>query len=159
MAKPNGGHYLFVYGTLKRGYGNNARCLEDAEFIGEAVTVDDGYVMQTGSFPILFEIGEGHGAKARGEIFIVSNKTRARCDSLEGHPNMYRREQRKFVVSLVDGTQETIEAWVYLWRGKRNWEEMTPNASGEYVWESERKLLPRLGDSIRGNRLLGGGKK
>jgi gamma-glutamylaminecyclotransferase len=137
------GHYLFVYGTLKRGYGNNARCLSDAEFIGEAVTADDGYVMQTGGFPILFEVGDGHGAKARGEMFLVSDKTRTRCDALEGHPQMYRREQRKFLVSLVDGSQELIKAWVYLWQGERDWDSMTPNNAGEFVWKSESERVRR----------------
>jgi gamma-glutamylaminecyclotransferase len=133
------GHYLFVYGTLKRGYGNNARCLEDAEFIGKAVTATASYVMQSGGFPILWDLGPSRkGAFATGEIFIVSNKTRARCDSLEGHPNMYRREKRNFVVTLVDGTQELIEAWVYLWQRERNWgDPVKPDANNKLTWDRE----------------------
>jgi gamma-glutamylaminecyclotransferase len=100
---------VFVYGTLKRRYGNCRRCLSESEFIGEAVSFDARYKMVGGDgVPRLLE---GGNDKVKGELFEVVPSDFLRCDSLEGHPHGYRREKRLFV--LNDG--RTRLAWVYLW--------------------------------------------
>jgi gamma-glutamylaminecyclotransferase len=120
--------FVFVYGTLKRGYGNNERCLAESKFIGEAVSVGANFEMQRTGFPIIWEVPEG-GAKVAGEIFQVTPADVARCDRLEGHPHMYKRERREFVTS--DGKRDT--AWVYLWQGEHYGEPVAPN-DGVLTW-------------------------
>lgn len=116
-------HRIFVYGTLKQGYGNYSRLLRDhAKFIGPAQSVQRVYQMHTGGFPAVWEIGEG-GAFLKGEVFEVDDRVLARCDSLEGHPRMYKRVQRTFnllpsSVPSYPGPNKPIPltAWVYLWQ-------------------------------------------
>lgn len=111
--------YVFVYGTLKRGYGNNQRCLAESEFVGTAFSVDATFTMHHIGFPIIWEILEnGNGGnKVTGEIFCVSPQDMIRCDRLEGHPRMYKREVRPFVVTDKNGATYLVMAWVYLWQG------------------------------------------
>jgi gamma-glutamylaminecyclotransferase len=99
----------FVYGTLKRGYGNNARCLANSKFLGEAISFDANYYMQGGiGVPYL---SEGGSAKVKGELFEVSPSDFKACDRLEGHPTGYCRKERLFVI----GAGQIVRAWVYLW--------------------------------------------
>lgn len=83
--------YYFVYGTLKRGYGNN-RILQQsstAEFIEEAVTEPKFNLYHLGGFPGVTENGE---TAVHGEIWAVSDQeTKRRLDMLEG----YRKDAPK----------------------------------------------------------------
>lgn len=89
--------YVFVYGTLKRGRGNNA-LLSDSEFIGEAYS---GKLGALGGHTVPFfypeEILEHLGqqdsiARIKGEVWKTdSSRTLRRLDTLEGHPNFYYR--------------------------------------------------------------------
>src|SRR6516225_1668615 len=103
---------LFVYGTLKRGYGNNC-LLDGSEFVGEAVTVEDCVMLNRG-FPVMM-LREFHAAKhlwrpARGELFRVTDaKTWETLDALEGVPLLYCREN--IMVKKDDG--ETLCAITY----------------------------------------------
>lgn len=135
---------LFVYGTLKRGYANNERCLSRATFACEAVTSTADYRMNDVGFPILSEVAEG-GAKASGEIYFISRGTLNRCDQLEGHPYMYRREKREF--KCEDGAE--LEAWVYLWqRCPDDGEPIEPDASGVLTWTGERRFQAQMKKGI-----------
>ena len=98
---------LFVYGTLKRGFGNN-RCLKSARFIGAAISTAACYRMHDAGFPIL--VDDPLGARVRGELYEVDRATLTACDHLEQHPYWYRRRKRRFVAD--DGT--TYKAWVYI---------------------------------------------
>ena len=76
---------IFVYGTLKRGYGNN-RLLSGCEFLGEAVTAPK-YDLKARGIPFLV-----HGNYAvHGEVYEADEETVYRMDLLEGHPNFYHR--------------------------------------------------------------------
>ena len=96
---------IFAYGTLKRGHGNH-RELEDATFLGEAVTVDrfalhvDGLPMVDRSNPV---------SPIHGELYLVDEATFADLDRLEGHPRYYQRRLTR--VKLADQTVRS--AWVY----------------------------------------------
>lgn len=104
------GERVFVYGTLKRGYGNGLRCLANSKFLGEAVSFDANYQMHGGvGVPYL---SEGGNAKVKGEVFETSPSDFVACDRLEGHPTAYCREERLFVV----GAGQIVKAWVYLWK-------------------------------------------
>lgn len=77
--------YYFVYGTLKRGYGNN-RILQQsstAQFIEEGVTAPEFNLYHLGGFPGVTENGE---TAIHGEIWSVQDsETKRRLDMLEGY--------------------------------------------------------------------------
>jgi gamma-glutamylcyclotransferase (GGCT)/AIG2-like uncharacterized protein YtfP len=93
---------VFVYGTLKSGYGNNEFHLGTSEFVGEAV-VADATLMAVSSFPGAIE---AHGEHVKGEVWRVDEQTLARLDRLEGCPHMYERR----LVPTKYG-----DAWMYFW--------------------------------------------
>ncbi len=92
--------YVFTYGTLKRGYGNNRFLGKDARFIGEAVTTAQ-YPMLDGGFPYLLDMPKkGHCVK--GEVWDISVKQLlTSVDGLEGYPNHYVRR----VIEVVTTTK------------------------------------------------------
>ena len=80
---------LFVYGTLKRDYGNN-RMIATGTFLGEAVL--HGYAMlHKGSFPAICK-EQYQARKVYGEVWEINSDQLAACDRLEGIPNHYQRE-------------------------------------------------------------------
>ncbi len=93
---------VFVYGTLKRGFGNH-HWLAGAPFLGEA-ELHDVVLHDLGPFPMAVP-GEG---TVRGELYAVDADGLARLDRLEGYPRLYDRRP----LPLVDGRC----AWVYLGR-------------------------------------------
>lgn len=98
---------IFVYGTLKRGFGNN-RIIADQKYIGHGITQIANWQMYSlGGFP-----GVTRGSKAiTGELWEVDEASFARCDTLEGHPYFYRREQ----VNVLVGDEEHV-AWMYIYQ-------------------------------------------
>jgi len=89
---------IFVYGTLKRNFGNNV-LLQRGQFVD--MDVIDGYKLiyaggYEGSFPFAIQ-NEGTGI--RGEVFDISgdylDATLNRLDQLEGHPDWYIRTEAK----------------------------------------------------------------
>ena len=130
---------LFVYGTLKSGYGNNY-LLRDSTKIGDGIT-KKGYVLFQCGFPkavpfhqvppeivLDFDI-----LPVMGEVWEVSEKDLHSIDRLEGHPNWY---ERKIVTILVNN--EETEAWIY---EMPEWQTHTPVCSIQvvggrpgYVW-------------------------
>lgn len=82
---------IFVYGTLKRWYHNNA-ILHDSEFIGEDCLKCFGLTGNGFPFAHLTDLNEG--AWLHWEVFkVTSPEVLARLDSLEGHPNWYCRKE------------------------------------------------------------------
>lgn len=101
-------HIVFVYGTLKRGYGNN-RLLIGSNFVTEATTKEK-YPLVVHGIPFLNDVpGKGH--RVSGEIWEVNDLTLFKLDQLEGHGRGFY-ERRKITV-VRDDTQEEINAWVY----------------------------------------------
>lgn len=102
---------VFVYGTLRRNEGND-HYLRASEFIGEATSIDNGFVLRgRGPVPYLSRPGETpRSGKVKGEIFVVSDEHLPAIDRLEGHPQWYRREEHDF--TLENGN--VVTAWVYL---------------------------------------------
>lgn len=99
---------LFVYGTLKRGYGNN-RLLTNSEFVGEAVTTEKHALYRNG---IPYLKTQERVSKVYGEVYRVKEGPELnRIDSLEGHPNWYRRTPIE--VEVNDQTLQ-VETYAYL---------------------------------------------
>lgn len=128
--------YAFVYGTLKRGFGNGERCLANSKFIGEAMSVAPDFKLYASGIPFLVYAPNGPGAKVKGELFEVSPSDFRRCDNLEGHPRMYKREQHEFTVI---GESESIMAWVYLWPAERTGRDRAIKpVNGVIEWQPQR---------------------
>jgi gamma-glutamylaminecyclotransferase len=128
---------VFVYGTLKRGYGNN-RLLANAEFVGEATTVGRYKMLHAGSFPVAMRSTEGKQRRPIvGEVFRIKeydDVTLQLLDRLESNGRMYNR--RVVDVRLADGKR--TRAWIYLgdhkfWRYRRE-EFGVVDKDGRWIW-------------------------
>jgi gamma-glutamylcyclotransferase (GGCT)/AIG2-like uncharacterized protein YtfP len=100
---------VFVYGTLKRGYGNNR--LIDGPFVGYAHTNPEFELLHLGGFPGMVEGSSVIG----GEVYNVKNI--APLDRLEGHPHFY--ERRQIQVFVWDDKQSLFApktAWAYIFQ-------------------------------------------
>jgi len=105
---------VFVYGTLKKGYGNY-RIMKEAggKFIGNAVTLDNFYIMGGAGIPYVIESDDKEFSSAIcGELYKV--KDFKPLDILEGHPSLYKRE----LIEVVKENGEIVEAWMYIYTGK-----------------------------------------
>lgn len=103
-------HKLFVYGSLKQGFGNHD-LLENSKFLGAYDTSSANYRMVSfGAFPGVIELdGQDEHCYILGELYEVDDDTLALVDRLEGNGHFYTRK----VVELSE-TDDTIEAWMYL---------------------------------------------
>jgi gamma-glutamylcyclotransferase (GGCT)/AIG2-like uncharacterized protein YtfP len=96
---------VFVYGTLKNGYGNH-RILQqgEADFIGEdtvyGITL---YMPAAGSYPTAVR---SKGRHVHGEVYEVDARTFRHLDGLEGYPYMYDRTEVQ--------TKGGHTVWVYV---------------------------------------------
>jgi gamma-glutamylaminecyclotransferase len=111
-------HFLFVYGTMKRGLRNHKR-LEKAKFVGEGVSVGNAYLMWTKRLPgvpgkrLLAPVLTLDGVfRIRGEVYEVDGPTLAHIDLCEGHPVIY--ERMKCDYDLFEANK-TLTAWTYMW--------------------------------------------
>lgn len=103
-------HTVFVYGTLKKGFGNH-RLLEDAEYVGDAETTSDTYTMYNlGSFP---GVKEGGSTRVTGEVYKVNDEELASLHRLEGHPTFYKAVNKQ--VRLTNRISNNyLEAYMYI---------------------------------------------
>jgi gamma-glutamylaminecyclotransferase len=126
---------VFVYGTLKRGYGNN-RLLTDSKFVGEGQTVARCRLFDSG-FPVLrprLKKRDGAwNAPVRGEVYEVSSaEVMQRLDQLEGEGFMYHRRKKK--IKMDSG--ETIIAHAYVGDAKHfRHSRIYPAPDGAYDWQ------------------------
>ncbi|KAG6490066.1 putative gamma-glutamylcyclotransferase At3g02910 [Zingiber officinale] len=83
------GHFVFTYGTLKRGFSNHSLiqelvCAGDASFVGEARTTCR-LPLVCGPYRVPFLLNfPGAGEHVAGELYAVSPRGIARMDELEG---------------------------------------------------------------------------
>ena len=104
--------YVFVYGTLKRGYGNN-RLLRDAKFIDSGVTLMPYDLRDLGAYPVVVDRKR---ARVAGEVYEVTKEELKRLDGLEGYPNMYGR--KKILVQL---NQTGVRVQCFMYVGSEGW--------------------------------------
>ena len=127
---------VFVFGTLKRGYGNHHH-IRNAKFVGPAISVEDNYVMQDVGFPTLWQdYNAAWRGRVMGEVYEIDNEQLARCDRLEGNGRMYTRVERDFHIMTRGG--KNIKAWVYLWNLDRDNDQIDP-VDGVLIWDREQR--------------------
>ena len=124
--------YVFVYGTLKRGKSNH-HLLEDAEYLGDAVSAFQGVMYDYGC-PALthseLAVSDAPRARVKGELFKVTPETLYRLDRLEGHPNLYFRSQMEIRCNRV----YYGKAWCYFYNISDA--PLAPiNSEGHYEWK------------------------
>lgn len=92
---------VFVYGTLKRGKGNNY-LLQDSEFIGRCLLKQHYYMIDLGGFPGVMSVDDIiQPEKSKdlpisnisGELYRTTADVVKSLDALEGHPRFYRRRE------------------------------------------------------------------
>lgn len=101
---------IFVYGTLKEGYGNH-HLLQQALKVGKAETIEKYGMYEMG---IPFVVKDENDTTIKGEVYLVDTQTFRNVDLLEGHPICYRREQIKVNIKIDKRTRRT-NAWIYFY--------------------------------------------
>lgn len=104
-------HLVFVYGTLRTGY-NNHFYLETSKWIDHAKTKEK-YSMFESGIPFVYK--ELDLTTITGEVYEVSDDVLYWLDMLEGHPNVYKREEVKIQLGF---NKEIITAWLYFYPEK-----------------------------------------
>lgn len=75
---------FFVYGTLKKGYGNHNYHLSGSQFLGE-FTTEPKYTLFDGGFPVVEREGE---TAIQGELYLCENESQINSTfQLEGCPS------------------------------------------------------------------------
>lgn len=110
---------MFVYGSLKNGFGNN-HLLMNSKFVRKDLTKEPTYTMFSfGGFPGIVR-GE---SCISGELYEVDDDTLSNLDALESNGSFYQRE----LVKLDGGG----EAWMYLTLGGNNPVDNKTNVSSD----------------------------
>lgn len=111
---------LFVYGTLKRGYGNNI-FLRNAKYEGNLIV--KGYKLYNAGFPVAKPCAD---SSISGEVYTIDPDIHLPpIDRLEGNGRMYHRTEVPEGVSLYVGG----EMW-----NERNLDECPKDQNNVYSW-------------------------
>lgn len=98
---------VFVYGSLKRGCGNNVLLQEvKAKCLGYDSIKGDFGMISFGGFPGVVRTKSGHDSIIYGELWAVDEEGLAALDLLESHPKFY--ERLKYRTDIMD-----YRAWMY----------------------------------------------
>ncbi|NPA62821.1 MAG: gamma-glutamylcyclotransferase [Methanococci archaeon] len=100
--------YVFVYGSLRKGFWNHEPYLKNSKFIGKGRTKEK-YAMYADIIPYVVE--NEKISHIVGEVYEVDEETLKRIDRLEGHPDYYERKKVKIILE----SGEEIEAWLYFY--------------------------------------------
>jgi gamma-glutamylcyclotransferase (GGCT)/AIG2-like uncharacterized protein YtfP len=122
MTAGEGEELVFVYGTLRRGYGNHHLMQDGARLLDLACTVQ-AYALYALEIP--FAVKEQAVSPLRGELYAVGPECLARLDELEEHPQWYRREK----VEAITDRGDNVLAWLYFYPEPRG--ALVP--SGDYA--------------------------
>jgi len=99
---------VFVYGSLKSGFGNH-RCLSGAIPMEEDARLHDATMLDLGAFPAVIP-----GANTvYGELYEVTPEILERLDRLEGHPTFYQRHKVTILCYKWTGEEYSASAWCY----------------------------------------------
>lgn len=125
---------VFVYGTLKMGFGNNS-LLKNSDYIDDAIlrNYEMRYSHSSNGFPIIFRSRNAIGNIVVGELYIVDDNTLDALDYLESNGLMY---DRKLVnIELSDNT--ITKAYTYIGNKKfwNNFEGLEPVGKKVHNWK------------------------
>ena len=114
---------VIVYGTLKRGYGNN-RLLQSSKFVEE--TEVEGFKLYYAGFPVA---APAEGEKITAEVWDIGEDQQvlSNLDRLESEGTMYHRVQVREDTYMYVGDNE-------YWFGFRHNDECPKDEQGRYVW-------------------------
>ena len=102
---------IFVYGSLKRGYGLH-HLLEGQAFRGPATTCPLYRIFDLGSYPGLVDWPEG--LVVQGELYVVDAECLKRLDEAEGvDEGLYARR-----VIKLQPPFDVVEAFAWFWLNK-----------------------------------------
>lgn len=125
---------VFVYGTLKNGYGNN-RLLSGCNLLSVAYL--DNHKLLHAGFPVLVE---EKGSKVRGEVWEIPEALEKnvieRLDWLENEGSMYNRITITVNDGDVDGQEHEVQTYLGNPKFWDNFENMKPEpiVDGAYTW-------------------------
>lgn len=103
----NAMYLVFVYGTLRRGYGNHYLLEEGGARLLDLAHTARAYALYALEIP--FAVRDQAVSRLRGELYAVDAACLARLDELEEHPAWYRRE----LVEVVTDRGDNLPAWLY----------------------------------------------
>ena len=105
--KPDEDVQMFVYGTLRTGWGNNRLFQnEHCEFVGAGRT-KEVFTLRASGIPFVNRDDPRH--QVVGEVWSVKGRWVPQVDQLESHPRWYKRE---LTTIILDEGRE-VEAWLY----------------------------------------------
>ena len=104
--------FVFVYGSLKRGYRLFSQYLEETAFIGKATL--EGYTLHKVDNAWYPGIKKGAG-KVKGEVFKIGPDNLKQLDLVEGEGQLYDRITAEVV---LENLGETLTAYVYIFKKK-----------------------------------------
>lgn len=155
-------HWLFVYGTLKSGHGNNPLLVRhNAKPMGVAYTV--GKLILNDGFPFVWQVPDNRAAKmepylgrVKGELYRVTDSGLDACDALEGHPIGYCRTPIEVEYFMEGGGETTVTAGIYLQRWRDSYMDglQKPNERGMLEWGRDRPVLARNFQRNSGKRFI-----
>lgn len=102
---------VFVYGTLKEGFGNH-RLLEGCRLVSRFAELQGPFRMVSlHAFPGVIR-DKKVGGTIYGEVYEVDEETLQGLDTLEGHPHFY--ERREYIIVYSDRGRSRDVAYVYI---------------------------------------------
>ena len=127
---------VFVYGTLRKGCHNN-HCLGDAIFVGIAKTVEKyGFFLEPEyGIPFAVERKDGRVVNVVGEVYKVNDMTLRNLDTLEGHPEAYKRLLVQVDIEGEKGENSKSRklAWIYLYPEEKVYPQWRFIETGDYM--------------------------
>jgi gamma-glutamylcyclotransferase (GGCT)/AIG2-like uncharacterized protein YtfP len=115
-------HYLFTYGTLKKGFCRNHFLTNGGTLIGSGFTLDSDFVLyrqnKQYSFPIAFKTDlhsiNGH---IGGELWLIKTNKLIELDFVESNGTMYYREEVPVVIHPYAGKDKMVVATAQMYLG------------------------------------------
>lgn len=137
---------VFVYGTLKSGYGNSRALLNNphSHLVGRAITTESFFLADLGSFPgMLRDLpGKESGlkSKVKGELWEIDEEIiKPRLDRLEGAPSFYHEELIKVEAETKpDGDWTKEIALAYFLTDEERYMNCQIIANGEWGYARDR---------------------
>lgn len=102
---------VFVYGTLKEGFGNH-RLLQGCRLVSRFAELHGPFRMVSlQAFPGIIRDKKTHGI-IYGEVYEVDEEVLHSLDILEGHPNFYTRTEYIINYADQDGIQDVASVYI-----------------------------------------------